>query len=422
MTDVDASSTATGRPLASLVEWVSSDRPSSSRRVFVAVLGILFVVYAATTNWTSATTDPLTNDLSGWYLGNTGSVVMTEHENLYDYRGTAAWVIESPRGAVSHYPPGASLFTGAAYALTPGDLERRDLYISRYGETIDVLLPPFWPGALMAVLVTATAMAALAVVFHELGTSPLQAVAGGVAAGLATGSWSIASNMPWTHGPAMLCIALAVLAASRDRWWWAGLALGVGVTIRPHIAVIALILGVGITLTRRRIVPVVAVGIGSSMGLAALLAYNAWLWAGVTVAGGYGGGFTENLASPDAWYYVRNIAVGLFSPVTGVVPWAPFLVVLGAGAWVARRHLPDWSIAMSIGAVAYLLIQWKANRASGGQDFFAYRYPLEPMVAMAPLLFLGWKEWVHGDSTRERVLRLTLGIGVLGQAVGAVLS
>ncbi|NNC41124.1 MAG: hypothetical protein HKN95_10570, partial [Acidimicrobiia bacterium] len=78
----------------------------------------------------------------------------------------------------------------------------------------------------------------------------------------------------------------------------------------------------------------------------------------------------------------------------GFLLWSPFLLVLIPGLRAAWKAAPAWVRGSALGGLVYLLVQYKANRFSGGGGFFTYRYPLEALTAAAPLLYLSYREWV----------------------------
>lgn len=254
--------------------------------MFASVLLPLLAVYGLTAQWSHPYhIDALTNAITGWYIGNEQTVVAHRHQPFIEegQHGNAAWFEESPEGEpVSQYPPGAALVAGLVYAVTPGDMEVVTYQGSNRPDLapIEVPMPPLWPATLSAVVVTATACAVLGLAFLGLSGSPRAAVAAGLVAGLATGAWAVAARMSWTHGPAMLAVALAVLALQRQRWGWAGAALGFAVLCRPHLAVIAAAAGIGLAVTHRSFAPLVRIGLASGCGFALLLAYNAAVWGG----------------------------------------------------------------------------------------------------------------------------------------------
>jgi hypothetical protein len=405
-----------------------AERERTGRRnALWPVLGALAVIYGLTAAWSLPwSVDAVTNAITGWYVGTSGSPIATGHENLAEQtrRGHTPWIIDSPRGPVSQYPPAAAVPPALAYAVVQPGLT--SIAVSRFVSptqgTVEYRMPPVWPAVISAVLVTAAALAVVAQVFQRLGASRHVAIIAGLLAGTATGAWSVVSNVPWTHGPAMLFLALGLLALASDRWAWAGVAFGAAILARPHLAVIPAVVGIWVTLARRDWRPMVHIGLTSAVGLALLVAYNYWLWGALTVAGGYGEGFAENLTSGSFGWYVGNIAGGLFHLERGLLIWAPFLLLLVPAAWFSRSDHPDWTLAASVGGMIYLLLQWRLNRYSGGAGFFAYRYPMETLTVMAPSLYLGYFCWVRGRPVAERVLRFTLAASIAAQATGAVLT
>lgn len=394
--------------------------------MFASVLLPLLAVYGLTAQWSHPYhIDALTNAITGWYIGNEQTVVAHRHQPFIEegQHGNAAWFEESPEGEpVSQYPPGAALVVGLFYAVAPVEMEMVRYQGSNRPDLapVDVPLPPLWPATLSAVIVTALACATLGLTFYELSRSPRAAIAGGLLAGLATGAWAVAARMSWMHGPAMLAVALAMLGLQRQRWGWAGAALGFAILCRPHLAVVAATVGLGLAATRRSMGPLIRIGLTSGAGLALLLAYNRAVWGRLSISGGYGSDFTERFARAGLGWFLDNVVAALFDRQHGLLTWAPFLVVLLAGAIIARRKLRDWTVFAAVGGLVYLIIQLRANRFSGGDGHFGYRYPLEPMVAAAPLLFSGHWHWVRDRPVARMALSVGLAIGLLGQILGAV--
>lgn len=396
-------------------------------RLWMVVVGVLGLLFAATATWTLPYhIDALTNAYTGWYLGVEGTTIASGHEVFVQpgQRANTTWFVESPEGPVSQYPPGAALTSAPFYAASRPPLEPVRLFGSnRPGvEPVSTTAPAVWPATLSAVLVTAIACAAVGQVSRDLGLDRRRAIVTGVVVGVATGAWSVASNQSWTHGPGMMAVGVALLAFARDRWLLGGLALGFGVLVRPHLALVAAAVGVWVAWRRRDWRPLVGVGGGSSVGLAAVLAYNRAVWHTWTISGGYGADFGSNLTSLDFGAFAVNVLLGLVSPTRGLLVWAPFLLVLVPVAWSIRDRIPDWAQAASVGGALYLLVQWKANRYSGGAGFFAYRYPLEALVAAAPCLVLAHRAASMRGPMIGRLARLTLVAAATGQAVGAVVT
>ncbi len=394
--------------------------------VGLAALLVVLPLYAVSAAWDGEDygIDAFTNAVTAWYLANTGSPVVSGHEPIVErgVRGYVAWFVPSENGPVSQYPPGTAATLVPFYWLSGVETTPQTRTETRHPElgAVTVPVPPMWPATIAALLVTASFCGAVAATMLQLGTGRRDAIVVGVLAGTATSAWSVAANMSWTHGPAMLAVAAGGLAAARDRWFGTGLAYGAGILVRPHIAVVAAVLGLVVGFRRRDWRPVVAVGLGAGIGLAALLTYNAAVHGAPSVSGGYPPVLLERALAVDAWSFVRNVARGLAHPRYGLLIWAPFLLPLGLAAWRDRRAVPDWTVAAALGGIAYLLLQWKANRASGGAGYFSYRYPLEALAAAAPLLGLVGIRLLRGpEALLRRMLIAGLAIAVVMQAIGA---
>jgi len=390
------------------------------RPTFVLVFIPLSILYISTATLSSHNhIDPLTNALTGWHLGMTGSVVMPEHAaaTADDQYGNVAWIVETEHGPVSHYPPGAAALTAPLYRLSGEPMT--DWYVQGLNrpdaEAILFPLPSGAPAAITAALATAAAMGLLAAAIPYAGVSKMVAVGAGYVAGLGTTMWSTASDALWQHGPASLWLALGIYFAARSHLWWAGFSFGAAIITRPPTALIAAAIGLTIAWSQRSVLPAVKVAAGSLVGLGGLLWYNWWLWGRLTVTGGYGSGFTEQLTSADSSSFLENLAMGLVDPSHGLLVYSPFLVVLVPGLRAGWRRLPDWGRGAAIGAALYLLVQFKANRSSGGSGFLGYRYPLEALVSAGALLTLAYVQWVMDRPFVRRLFWGCVGIALLLQ-------
>lgn len=388
--------------------------------VFVVVFVPLALLYIGTANpATQNHIDPLTNALTGWHLGMTGSVVMPEHDaaTAENQHGNVAWILDSPKGPVSQYPPGAAVLSAPVYRIFNDSMD--DWYVQGLNrpdaKAIPFPLPSGAPAAIAASLATAAAMGLLATTIPFAGGSRSVAVIAGYVGGLATTMWSTASEALWQHGPASLWLALGIYLAARSQLWGVGLAFGAAVITRPPTALIAAAVGLTIAWVRRSPLPAAKVGLGSLLGLGGLLWYNHWLWGELTVTGGYGSGFTEQLTSADSVSYVENIASALFDPSHGLLVYSPFLVMLIPGLRAGWRKLPDWGRGAAIGALVYFLVHLKANRASGGGGFLGYRYPLEALTSAGVLLTLSYVNWVAQRPLARRLFWGGIGIAILLQ-------
>jgi hypothetical protein len=237
--------------------------------------------------------------------------------------------------------------------------------------------------------------------------------------GLGTAAWSVAANELWQHGPGMLWIALAGALAG-THLVGAGASYGLAVLTRPLNAFIAAAVGGYLAWSRRSLWPAVQIGLGAFAGLAALVAFNALVFGEPSVLGGYEPGFVDNAQSLDLVGYGRNVVLAFVSPTRGLLVWSPFLVVLLPGLVAAWRAAPGWVRGGALGAVLYLLVQYKANRFTGGSGFATYRYPLEAVTAAAPLLVLSYTEWVAKRPQAVRIFRVLAIVAVAAHAAFAV--
>lgn len=357
----------------------------------------LFAVYMVTPT-PDRHIDPLTNAVTGWHLGTTGSPILLGYEaaTAPDYYRNVGWFVMSPRGPVSQYPPGAALLSAPFYRLWGQDLAVVEVTGSNRPnvQPISLGIPPLAPAKLAASAATAVAMGLVAATVPFAGGSRLVGVATGYVGGLATSMWSVASSDLWQHGPAAMWIALGVYLTARSQLWWAGLSFGAAILTRPPLAVVVLIAGVVIAWHRSSPIPAFKLGAAAVAGLAVLLGYNRWLWGKWTVSGGYGSGFAESLVEGDFLAYLSNIGGAMVDPQRGLLMISPFLAVLIPGVREGWRDTPDWVRGAALGGLGYLLLVYKVNRFSGGEGFNGYRYPLEAMTAAAALLSVAYLRWV----------------------------
>lgn len=387
---------------------------------FVLVFVPLALIYLSTANLAShGHIDPLTNTLTGWHLGMTGSVVMPDHSaaTAEDQHGNVAWIVDSPRGPVSQYPPGAGALSAPLYWISGEPMT--DTHVRGLNrpeaQAIPFPLPSAAPAAITSAVATATAMGFLAASLPFAGASRSVAVVAGYVAGLGTTMWSTASDALWQHGPAAMWLALAIYLTARSQLWWAGLAFGAAVLTRPPTALIAAAVGVWIAWSQRSPRPAVKIGAGSLLGLGGLLLYNYWVWGRVTIQGGYGSAFADRLTAGASFSYLENVANALVDPIHGLLIYAPFLVILIPGLRAGWQRLPDWGRGAALGSVAYLLVQLKVNRSSGGTGFLGYRYPLESLTSAAALLTLAYVHWVSDRPLVRRLFWACVGVALVLQ-------
>lgn len=385
------------------------------RWLFLGVLAVVFPIYLVTANTAPPyNMDTLTNVLSAETIGRTGSPIMTDRAELAEqpFSRVLTWVVDSPRGPVSKYPPGTALLAAIPYSLTgPGEVADLSLLNDPDDPSVSVAIPPLWPAAVVSSLVSALAVALTALSVRRLTTAWWAILAAAVLA-FGTGLWLNGAHRLWQHGVASLWIALGMWLSGKGRWLASGLALGLGVLTRPPVAFIALGLGTLGGLRDRTWRPVVLHGLGAAVGLAALLAYNAWLWTDAPVTGGYGSAYDGRLADPDLTWFLRNVTGGLVSADRGLFVWSPVVLIAGVGIRDTWRQLPGWTLGGLVGGALMLLVQWRLNRYSGGEGFLSYRYPIEMLVAATPALAVA----AHRVRERSRLL----GHALVGAAVVSV--
>ena len=371
--------------------------------------------------------DPFTNRVTAWSLGTQGTFILDDFVHLTepDYYGNLAWIVPTDEGgdrAASQYPPGAALLAAPLYAVWPDDARLQSLSGLNRPDVapVELLIPPIAPAAITASLAVAVAIGLLGLAFRRLTDAPGVALAGAYVAGLGTSAWSVAADRLWQHGPAMLWIALALVLTTRHVMG-SGFAWGAAVLTRPPIAVIAAATGIYRGWRERSIRPAILTGIGAAVGLGLFLVYNQFIFGSLSISAGYGSSFQDRALNGDLISYGRNIFLGAFSASRGFLVWSPFLLVLLPGVRAAWKVAPAWVRGSAIGGLLYLLIQYKANRFSGGSGFYSYRYPLEALTAAAPLLFLSFKEWVTPRPRTRRIFLALVTASIVIHGVGAVL-
>jgi hypothetical protein len=309
---------------------------------------------------------------------------------------------------VSNREPGLVFLAAAFYRIMP--------WTSIYNVS---------PASLAAALITAAAMGTLALALRRV-VSPRTAWVGALIAGTATTTWTVSGTALWPHGPDQLYLAAALLALASGRALGAGLAFGLAALTRPPLAVVAAVTGIWAAIVHRSIRPVIAIGVPTATALAGFLAYSHEFWGGglqsqYTAAGG-GGDFQGNFldVGPSAiGRFFVNVLGTLVSTERGLLFGSPFLFVLVPGLRQAWRTAPPWLRSSTVGGVLYMAVQLKANRFSGGSVFWSYRYPLEMLTLMAPLLALAWHTYTAQTARRRAWFWSLVTVSLAVQTIGA---
>lgn len=392
---------------------------SDGRRRFVFMVAFgLFVVYVLTANYSNPYgVDAFTNAAQARAFADDQDPILEEHSGFEssEFQGTLAWFTSSPRGTTSQYPPGTAAWATPFY-LFDSSYDVVELVSEPTNDelpaTIEVATPSFVPASLAAALSVAIAIGFLGLTLSSL-MPHRAAIASMLVAGLGTGAWSVAADKLWQHGPAMMCISAGTYLASVNRFAGSGLLFAAGILVRPHTAVIAACIGAAVALSRRSLKELMVMGVCSATGLALLLAYNDAVFGSRSVSGGYGGSFADRLVNDSFITLIGRLIGSLVHPDVGMLWTSPFLALALFALWKARGVGPDWSIGAAVGGLLYLVIQYRANRLSGGGGFFSYRYPLEALMAAAPLLALSTWTWLQESGRKQRLFAVLVAVSVV---------
>lgn len=329
--------------------------------------------------------DAVAAALPAWRWAMFGDIDMSMFSEL-------PWIIDVDGRLVSNRAPGIAFVSVPAYWL---------LGRTEFTGTI----PSMLPATATAAVLSAGAAAVLHVVFRRI-TSPERALGAALLFALGTSTWSVSANELWSHGPAQLFLALALLAIATRRHVTAGLAFAAALLIRPVTAIIAAATGLAQGWRERSVKTVAFIGAGALLGLVVLLAYNsAVLDSSSPAPAGYGQSFLDRAQRQSPLAYVGDIAGMLFHPKYSLFVFSPFLLFTVPGLRAAWRTSEPWIRAAALAGVVYILLHLRLNRYWGGAEF-NYRYPLEMLVMVSPLLVLSWQHWYGraGDLGRKLFL------------------
>ena len=365
--------------------------------IFLPVFAVYFAT--ATFNIDQLSPDPVAAALSAHSIASDGDLTIdaVPVEN--------PWIVEAQGRQVSNRQPGVIAFGVPFYAVA------RNADFS--------VVPAGAAGAFSAAAFVAT----LFFLFREL-VPRRTALIGSLVAGFATSTWSVSADSLWTHGPDQLFLVVAMLFVSRRSWASAGLAFALAIVTRTHLAVIPLVVGLWMGWRARSLGPVLAIGATSALGLLAAVAYTRHVFGVWDVSGGYsafGSYPITRLAGTTATSsFGMNILGSLVSLQRGVFVISPFLLLLMPGLRRAIRVAPSWVNVSAVAGLVYFAVQLRINLFDGGARFWGYRLALEPLVMLAPLLLLSYREWTVLKPFRQRLLAALIALSVGYQLIGAV--
>jgi hypothetical protein len=386
------------------------------RKGFVITLA-LTGIYFATAPKTTWTHDPLTYTVAAWSLGSRGTFVLDDYSLFLSPEAPPGviGVVKGAIGPVSVAPPGVALHAAPLYAIFDKPVRFASVG-SPSGNTISYPVPPIWPGALVAALVTGAACGVMFLCLSRL-TDERSALGGAMVLAFATGSWAVSSQALWRHGPTMLWVALGVLWATPMPSWRAGAAWIPAILTRPQSVVIPAALE-GYQAIKLRRLPPLPQTVAPLFGLVILVVYNRLVFGSWSLLGGFAEGWSARDPGLDVPGWLANIAFALVHPTRGLLSISPFLLILTLGLPTAWRTAPSWVKAAALGGAGYFLLQYYLQGYAGGDRYFGYRYPLEALVAWTPLLFLSYRSWVRESRVREILFGIGVVIAVGLQAIG----
>ncbi len=388
-------------------------------RVAVALFALLLIVYAATATWdVLQVNDTRSTAAAAWGLGTSGEVPLpAQWQDL-------PWRAVTPRGeVVSNRLPGAIVWGAVFYAVAPVPHEVPMAHAV-----------PMGPAALAAATSVALAMALLFLAFDRLVDDRRWALGGALTMALGTPSWSISADALWTHGPAQLGIAAALLALAMGRWWLAGAALGWAMFARPQVGAAALVIGLGLAWVHRSPRPAIAVGLGATPGLLGLMAWSRRFFGTWAPVGGYGEGSVQATvttvtgagSAAGGWTVplaVRNLWPLFTNPARGILWYTPWLWLALPGLRGGWRAAPAWVRWSALGGVGALALQLAINAEwHGGHDQFGYRIALECLTLASPLLLLSFRHTVERFRFGRVAGGLVVAASVLMFAAGATFA
>lgn len=353
-----------------------------------------FAIYLATGSYADQSIDVMAAEEPAWALATRGTLDLSgiEHHAL-------PWYFEHDGAIYSDRFPGAILY------LVPGYWLAAALGVTWFSQA---------PG-----VVTAAAAAAATVgVLYQVLCSVLPGSQARVAAlfvAFGTGTWSLAADSPWSHTIGQLCVALILLALSRDRVGLAALASGILALTRPVQAVASAVLGATMAWQRRSPGLGVRFAALAAPGLLLLFAFNALMY------GTWGPSNGHELAGtivPRPLDLPVNVVGTLVSPTRGLVFYYPFLLVAPLGFAAAWRSSRDWERSALLAGVSGLLAQLALNQYSGGDVFFGNRLAIEGLTFAVPILARSVAHVVAGPY--RRVMLATLVLGVAIHAAGSI--
>ena len=331
---------------------------------------------------------------------------------------------------LSYYP---SYPLGPALLAVPVVVARHALHAVGIGPSVrEELLRGTWPlERLVASLVVAATAGVLyllaAHVLRKEGTRPVVAPAAvALTFAFATSAWSTASRALWQHGPSMLMLSLALLAAVKVQdtksgcGQWAAAALGAAIggawVMRPTNAIPLAVFTIWMVVARRRLLlPYIG---GAAVVLVPWFLVNAAVYNRVLsnyyMPGAQGGG------NPD---FVEAVLANLVSPARGLLVFSPVLglAVAGTVLLLRRRAVRSLDVAVWVTIAGHLALISRSENWWGGHSIgprlFSDMVPLLVYLALPVLAapfpsFLGHRRVLRAGFLAGAALAVVVSVGV----------
>ncbi len=381
--------------------------PRRDRRAAAVVFLVCWAVYLATATYTVAQiNDTRAATQSAYALATTGSLALPEA-----WEGEADWEVvgRDGRSYTNRFPlmpVYAAPFHYVADAFGSGVRPEHPHLIN------------YAPSAVAAATAAALAVTVSFLLFRRLAGRRLAVTATGALA-FATGVWTVSADALWPHALTHLFLALGVLAVADGRHARSGLAFGVSLLARPHLAVVPAVMGIWSGINRRSVSAVALVGVTSALGLAAVVLYSRLLFGTWMPIAGYNTYAVDNLAGLSMVDYGRRFLLFLGDPVRGILIYMPVLIVLLPFVGRGWRASPWWVRAAAVSGVVYTIVQLRANAHHGGSQFFGPRLSIELTILAAPLLLRTYQAYHRGRKWAAPAVHVLLIAGVILHSLGA---
>ena len=364
----------------------------------------LFPIYLLCANYSGQQiTDNVSTFTAGWTVGRHGTLDVSMSPEI------KPWTVGVGDRLYSDRSPGLLGWTSIFY-LALGNAD----YITTF------------PAAASASLASALAMGLLYLTFRRL-TGPCTAFGAFLLASFGTATWTISADAAWPHGPDQMFLAAMVLACASQRWWLTGVFGAAAVLTRPITAISVAVTGLWMGVSNRDWRIIARIGSTSLLGLLLLITYNRLFFHQWTLAAGSYNLFLDQFAGRGEKYdptdpvqLLVNATGALFSPTRGVLALSPFLIVLVPGIVSAWRQAPEWVRASAASGLAYAIVQIWGNNFAGGAGFYSYRYTIESLTLLSPLLLLAWTTWVRESRWRRRLFSVLAVASVIQHAIGSL--